>query len=139
LKQKPNSEADWSHITSVIRGSQFFFSQITACTKSAGMPRGDLLQVVLPFDNATSLADQAATAHAAPLPDIPGVARDTLIGLRDQAVAIRRLIRVKMADEADLQEAMASMSLINQLSLSIQKMTSPPINMELKDLLTVLN
>jgi hypothetical protein len=139
LKQKPNSEADWSHITSVIRGSQNFFSQITACAKSAGMPRGALLQVVLPFDNATSLADQAATAHAAPLPDIPGVARDTLIGLRDQAVAIRRLIRVKMADEADLQQAMASMSLLNQLSLSIQKMTSPPINMELKDLLAVLN
>ena len=91
------------------------------------------------YYNATSLADQAATAHAAPLPDIPGVARDTLIGLRDQAVAIRRLIRVKMADEADLQQAMASMSLLNQLSLSIQKMTSPPINMELKDLLAVLN
>lgn len=138
LKQKPKSEADWNHITSVIHGSQIFFPQMTACAKSAGMPRGALLQVVLPFDNATSLADQAATAHAAPLPNIPGVARDTLIALRDQAVAIRRLIRVKMADEADLQQAMASMSLLYQLSLSMQKMTLPPINMELKDLLAAL-
>jgi hypothetical protein len=59
---------------------------------------------VLPYDNATSLSDQAATAHAAPLPNLPGVPRQTLMSLRDQAVAIRRLIRVKMADEADLQQ-----------------------------------
>ena len=104
LKQKPRTEADWNHLTNILRGSQSFFSQMTSSAKNASMTRGALLQVVLPFDNATSLADQAATAHAAPLPDIPGIARDTLVTLRDQAVSIRRLIRVKMADEADLQQ-----------------------------------
>lgn len=98
------------------------------------IPRGALLQIVLPFDNATSLADQAATAHDAPLPsDLPGIPIADLLKLREQAVALRRLIRVKMADEADLQQAMGSVTLLDKLVKGVDE-----INMPIDEILKVL-
>lgn len=105
---------------------------------AGGMSRGALLQVVLPFDNATSLADQAATAHDAPLPSLPGIPRETLVVLREQAVALRRLIRVKMADEADLQQAIGTVSLLGQLCIGVAKLTAHPVNMSLVEILALL-
>ena len=139
LKHTPADEADWQHLFQVSESSQAFFEQMSKSAISGGIPRGALLQVVLPFDNATSLADQAATAKDAPLPNLPGIPRETLINLRDQAVALRRLIRVKMADEADLQQAIGTVALLNKLCAAVEKLTAHPINMPLSDILQTLN
>lgn len=125
LKHTPQTEEDWKYLTTVTRNSKNFFDQMTKSAVSGGIPRGSLLQIVLPFDNVTSLSDQADTSHMTPLKSVPGIPDNTLITLREQAVTLRKLIRVKMADEADLNQAQMAVTTLDNLITSVSKIEMP--------------
>merc|ERR1711871_35990 len=125
LKHTPQTREDWKHLTTVTRNSKNFFDQMTKSAVSGGIPRGSLLQIVLPFDNVTSLSDQADTSHMTPLKSVPGIPDNTLVTLREQAVTLRKLIRVKMADEADLNQAQMAVTTLDNLITSVSKIEMP--------------
>lgn len=125
LKHTPQTREDWKYLTTVTKNSQSFFDEMTKSAEGGRIPRGTLLQIVLPFDNVTSLSDQADTAHMTPLKSIPGIPDDTLVTLREQAVTLRKLIRVKMADEADLNQAQMAVKTLENLITSVNKIDMP--------------
>jgi hypothetical protein len=101
----------------VVRSSPSFFSSLSAAASSLACPVGLVLRSVLPFDEDTSSADQAAGGSSSGIDSVNklltgggvvSVSRpemeNTLFALRSQATDIRRTIRVKMADEADLKQ-----------------------------------
>ena len=70
------------------------------------IPPGSLLRKVLPFDETTSSTDQSHVS--ATLNAVGGMGGEgnegVLLDLRAAAMEVRRTIRVKMADEADLRQ-----------------------------------
>ena len=125
LKHTPKTEEDWQYLKEVTKNSKNFFDQMTKSAVIGGIPRGSLLQNVLPFDNVTSLSDQADTSHMTPLKSVPGISDETLVTLREQAVTLRKLIRVKMADEADLNQAQMAITTLDKLITGVSKIDMP--------------
>jgi hypothetical protein len=72
--------------------------------KNANMHRGALCRLVLPFGVETDAKDQANVADA-PIPSDCPVDGELIVTLRHEAIALRRLLRVKLADDNDLRQA----------------------------------
>ncbi len=91
-----------------------------------------MLRSVLPFDEDTSSSDQAAisaTKHgkiAALCGDAEAQAavEPDLHLLRAQAVDFRRVVRVKMADEADLKQALVAARMLNKFVVDLEDWAS---------------
>jgi hypothetical protein len=88
------------------------------------MRKGALSRMLLPFDSETSSGDQATTAQLAPLGSseldgrIPNEERRELVA---QAVALRRLIRVKVADCNDVEQARQALQLTTSFLHELQR------------------
>jgi hypothetical protein len=94
----------------VIGTAPAFFGDLAALSSACKFPKGAILRHVLPFDENTSSNDQAkgrvVAAQAGEL-GTPAALRGheaALQGLGERAVDLRRVIRVKMADEADVNQ-----------------------------------
>merc|ERR1712167_100487 len=87
-----------------IRGVNF----LDNLEKQAGeldVQKGALIQSILPFGTETSAADQSDIQNkdvTGPAAELPDEIRQTLV---DDAVSLRKLIRVKIADNNDLEQA----------------------------------
>lgn len=93
----------------IVTSAPKFFTQLYACAVQCHLTAGALLRIVLPFNEDTSSGDQADVdlrqslpAEAAGLPLTPMEFHQ----LRSSAVLIRKTIRAKMADEADLKQVL---------------------------------
>jgi hypothetical protein len=111
LRIIPNTEAGWRQLATCIKEAPEFFALLSSTAKKNNVAQGSLLRVVLPFDEETSSNDQAQVRSGLS-PSVQKVAagyqnidEQTMSKLREQAIMLRKLIRVKMADEADLQQA----------------------------------
>lgn len=102
LQRVPQSASQWEEVDHVIRLSQSFFPQFQAVASEGQLSIGVLLQRVLPFNEDTSSANQA---QSAPTSSSPRAVAARYVQLAKDAAAIRSLIRVKMADEADFVQA----------------------------------
>mmetsp|Transcript_13342 Transcript_13342/g.31253 ORF Transcript_13342/g.31253 Transcript_13342/m.31253 type:complete len:362 (+) Transcript_13342:83-1168(+) len=98
-----------------------FLDRLEECAARLQMRKGQLSRLLLPFNSETSSGDQASTAM--PLGD------DALAGklsdserreLVSQAVTLRKLIRVKVADCADVEQARAALTLISRFIRCLQ-------------------
>lgn len=80
-----------------------FFKSITSTAAKYSVPIGKFLRILLPFDESTSSGDQAALSdiNSFNVADT-SIPSELLAKYRPFAVSLRSLIRVKMADEADL-------------------------------------
>jgi hypothetical protein len=112
LRIVPSTESGWNQLSRGAKNAPLFISQLTAAANKCNLPRGTLLRTILPFDESTSSNDQSKVVP----PPSPSCSSSTSSGtkgldsnmassLREQAIELRRLIRVKMADEADFQQA----------------------------------
>ena len=89
-----------------------FFDSLRHSALKLDIAPGLLLRKVLPFDEDTSSNDQSAVSStSAPLSaemlancEHSGIHEDVIHNLRASAMRVRRTIRVKMADEADLKQ-----------------------------------
>jgi len=92
-----------------------FLDSLERHAQILGMRKGRLSRLLLPFDANTAISDQATSASLVPLgsPELdgrlPDEERRDLVSL---AVGLRRLIRVKLADCADIDQAGSSLRLI---------------------------
>jgi hypothetical protein len=94
----------------VISTAPAFFADLAALSSACKFPKGAILRHVLPFDENTSSNDQAkgrvASTQAGDLGTPAALLghEAALQGLGERAVDLRRVIRVKMADEADVNQ-----------------------------------
>ncbi|CAE7539984.1 unnamed protein product, partial [Symbiodinium microadriaticum] len=95
-----------------IEKAPVFFDSLRSSALKLNMAPGLLLRRVLPFDEDTSSNDQSAvnstlSALSADMRDncrAAGINDEVIVALRSTAMEVRRTIRVKMADEADLKQ-----------------------------------
>lgn len=96
-----------------VNGVQFL-QELEETASELGVQQGTLSRWLLPFDNQTSLKDQAATAPPLGSSELDGLMstaqRRRLV---KAAVQLRSLIRVKIADNADLEQAKTSVEAID--------------------------
>lgn len=107
LRMIPNTESAWRQLSTVIKESSSFFQLLSSTANSNNISQGTLIRIVLPFDEDTSSNDQSiinSKSHSSNVNYTDTINESSLIILREQAVSLRRLIRVKMADEADIQQ-----------------------------------
>jgi hypothetical protein len=90
--------------------------------------KGALSRAVLPFDDQTSLADQSnlgnrktRSLEALELLRTGQLTEAVLDSMQGDAVKLRALLRVKIADDADLDQASSA---IDDILLFIRKLTS---------------
>ena len=114
LRIIPNTEAGWRQLATCVKEAPDFFALLSTTAKKNNVAQGSLLRVVLPFDEDTSSNDQAQVRNGLS-PSLQKISagyqnidEQTMSKLREQAVMLRKLIRVKMADEADLQQAIVA-------------------------------
>eukprot|EP01031_Cornospumella_fuschlensis_P027967 gene27967-33772_t len=111
LQKVPADDAGWEEIWKMVGGGASFFSVFVATSQQRSLSLGALLRQVLPFNEQTSSNDQASSAkqHRDMLRD-----DEVLSQLADQAIRIRQLLRVKMADEADFKQAQVALATLHQ-------------------------
>ena len=123
LKTVPRTEKDWDTMHDTIQHAPSFFQELSSVANKMGLARGRLLRLVLPFDENTSSNDQSnvnvGTAQSDEeqlvyLASQRGISPLIMTKLRNEAVKLRSLIRVKMADESDLQQAIMASTLLMQ-------------------------
>jgi len=94
--------------------SLHFLERLEDWAKRLNMRKGALSRMLLPFDSETDSGDQASSAALAPLgsQELDGqIPNDERRNLVTQAVTLRRLIRVKVADCNDIEQAREALRL----------------------------
>ena len=111
-----------------------FLQELNETAVELGVQPGTLSRWLLPYDNQTSLADQAATAPPLGSSDLDGLmSHPQQRRLVSEAVGLRSLIRVKIADNADLEQALASVQAIDKFMYRV-KQTATETNVSAYDL-----
>jgi len=119
--------ADDSTILATARtaeGCMEFLDILDDYSVKLGMRKGALSRLLLPFNSDTDSGDQANSAVDAPLGsrELDGLMTDReRQDLVQRAVALRRLVRVKVADCADIEQARESLKLIVEFLDGLQK------------------
>ena len=141
LRSEMSSVRAFHHTQKVATESLKFLSKLTEIAQSMGVLRGTLSRALLPFDSNTSVSDQANTAgvrlkspHQRLLSSIDFKTQQTM---KCQAIALRQLVKVKIADDADLDQAKSALLTVQSFCSDCQ--THCSINdMKLKDMLQKL-
>jgi len=112
LRRPVKSHADIAEVEATAKEGLLFLRDIEQAARELGLLRGAVSRAVLPFNTETSVADQAETATFAD--GAFGIGAQ-LGGSRwkrmvKQATAVRSLVRVKIADDADLGQAAAALT-----------------------------
>ena len=91
-----------------------WYESMVNVSKQAGLPLGHLCRLVLPFDTNTDARDQSNVQNVTPLYD-----NDEMNGhvaeLRKGAIFVRKMLRVKLADEADIRQVKEAIGMITTL------------------------
>ena len=91
-----------------------WISDMTSVAMNASIHRGALCRLVLPFGVETDAQDQANVASATVSSDSP-VHPDTVTSLRQGAIHLRKLLRIKLADDNDLRQAEDACRMISDI------------------------
>ncbi|GMI11083.1 hypothetical protein TrVE_jg3330 [Triparma verrucosa] len=105
LRKPPMQAADIERVVSEAKQGIYFLETLDAESQRLGMLRGALSRCVLPYDENTSTLDQANVANGPALQsdlDKVDLGEGVMNRMRDGAIALRGLIRVKIADDNDL-------------------------------------
>lgn len=94
------------------------FLQMDSISKSVQVPRGALSRWLLPFDNNTRIDSQCSTPHSV-VQNMPLEFRGKLTErqvhyLVAGANGVRRLVRVKIADDNDLEQARTALITVDR-------------------------
>lgn len=139
LRSEMGSVRAFHHTQNVATESLKFLSKLTEMAQSMGILRGTLSRALLPFDSNTSVADQANVTNTrsenqSVLSDIDF---KTQQNMKYQAIALRQLVKVKIADDADLDQAKSALLTVRSFcSDTLQYCASN--DMTLKDMLQKL-
>lgn len=120
LRQIPHSDNDWKKMQQIINEAPQFFKTLATLSSQTKFPKGAILRHILPFDENTSSNDQAKGRVVSDNNSLDNVAvpaalvghESVLEGLAESAVRLRGVIRVKMADEADVSQASTAAAML---------------------------
>ena len=120
LRRPVDSDAEIQYTLACAEAGLLFLEQLEEKARALNVLRGTLSRWILPYDANTRCADQAATGGRparAVLANAPEIVRDRLSDKEIQylvrgANSVRKLIRVKIADDADLDQAHASLRIV---------------------------
>jgi hypothetical protein len=110
LLQKPiDNIEDLQYTVAAAEAGIMFTDQLNSAAKSLGVLRGTLSRWLLPYDNNTRLDEQSSTAHGV-IEAMPEEFRGKLTErqvhyLVAGANSVRKLVRIKIADDNDLEQA----------------------------------
>jgi hypothetical protein len=119
LRKSPADEKEWAKMSHAFQSAPSFFETLDETATKTGLLRANILAHILPFDESTSSNDQSSISDT-PIVAIKGTSIQHLQSLRDRAVSLRSLIRVKMADEADLRQAILATSLLKNFCREVE-------------------
>lgn len=124
LKVLPTTSSSWNNLVSVAKGCDGFVDDLTSAAHRVGVTRATLLRAVLPFDESTSSSDQAkvASPNAKAEGILSQLGPNEADALRDQAVGLRKAVRIKMADEADLRQAIAATDMLRSFCSKVDRL-----------------
>lgn len=113
LRTDMKTVAAFAHTQRVVADSLAFLAALSAMADRLGELPGTISRALLPFNSNTSVTDQAHVSAASTAQTGNDVLRDvddkTRQRMKLQAIALRQLIKVKIADTADLQQARAAL------------------------------
>eukprot|EP00606_Chrysophyceae_sp_TOSAG23-5_P000887 GSChrysophyteH2.ASY1.ANO1.216.1 assembled CDS len=110
LLQRPiTTDEDLQYTVAAAEAGMMFTDQLSSAAKSLGVLRGALSRWLLPYDSSTRLDEQASTAHGV-IDSMPDEFRGKLTErqvhyLVAGANSVRKLVRIKIADDNDLEQA----------------------------------
>lgn len=105
----------------------YFLEHLEGCAERLRLRKGALSRMLLPFDNDTSSNDQASSASLAPLgsQELDGLlSNEERMELVAHAVTLRRLIRVKVADCNDVEQAREGLKLTCSFLQALKRVAS---------------
>lgn len=115
MKSVPSSARELEGCEEQANRGANFLATLFRTARRLKMRKGALSRAVLPFDDQTSLADQSNLSnrrtHSLEAQNLLArgvVTEDDLQSLAVEAVSLRALLRVKIADDADLDQADAA-------------------------------
>eukprot|EP01039_Chlorochromonas_danica_P006625 gene6625-7318_t len=135
LKVCPTGQDHWETVMQAVQGAPACFSGLMAIAEERQISVGSLIRKVLPFDENTSSADQAASAAL----HLERIAQEDppVANLAKQIAYIRGTLRVKIADEADFAQARLAIATLSK-HLEQLKCASDSRSMTLHDLISSL-
>ena len=110
LLQRPiDKEEDLMYTVAAAEAGMMFTDQLNSAAKSLGVLRGTLSRWLLPYDSSTRLDEQCSTPHSV-IDNMPDEFRGKLTErqvhyLVAGANSVRKLVRIKIADDNDLEQA----------------------------------
>jgi len=110
LLQRPiEREEDLLYAVAAAEAGMMFTDQLNSAAKSLGVLRGALSRWLLPYDSSTRLGEQCSTPHSV-IDNMPDEFRGKLTErqvhyLVAGANSVRKLVRIKIADDNDLEQA----------------------------------
>lgn len=126
LRLVPSTATSWNSLYTTVKGSASFVRGLTEAAAKVEQPRASLLRAILPFDESTSSHDQSkVTSPNQKAEALLSQLDSTEVGsLREQAVGLRKVIRIKMADEADLRQAIAATDMLRSFCAGVDQLTA---------------
>lgn len=102
-----------------------FLDSLEQCAQRLRLRKGALSRMLLPFDNETSSNDQASSATALGSQELDGLlSNEERRELVANAVSLRKLIRVKVADCADVEQAREGLKLTVSFLQALKRVAS---------------
>ena len=117
LRRKIASDADVEEVEAALTAGSHVLRRLDALAKQFGIRRGELVQCLLPFNTNTSASEQGSVAEGQmkkafealrdknPDVDLATFGEEEHKVMVREAVGLRQLARVKLADDADLDMA----------------------------------
>lgn len=113
LRKPINSDSDVNYTLAAAEAGLMFMEELDRVAKSLHILRGTLSRWLLPYDNNTAISDQASTVQSVvdAMPDsIRGKLTEKQVHYLVSGLnSVRQLIRVKIADDNDLEQARAAL------------------------------
>ena len=126
LLRKPIvTEQDMQYTLTAAEAGIIFTDQLNSVAKSLGVLRGTLSRWLLPFDNNTRLDEQCSTPHSV-VENMPDEFRGKLTErqvhyLVAGANSVRKLVRIKIADDNDLEQARQALKTTTEFFKKLQE------------------
>jgi hypothetical protein len=109
LRRKIETDEDLQYTIASAEAGLMFTDQLNITAKSLNVLRGTLSRWLLPYDNNTRIDEQCSTPHSV-LENMPESLRGKITErqihyLVAGANSVRKLVRIKIADDNDLEQA----------------------------------
>jgi hypothetical protein len=128
LRILPTTSSSWNNLVSVAAGCTGFVADLESAAGKVepAVPRAGMLRAVLPFDESTSSNDQSkiASPNAKAEGILSQLSKREVDSLRERAVSLRKVVRIKMADEADLRQAIEATKMLHSFCTKVDKLSA---------------